>query len=266
MSLVSEPIARKISPIFFVLAGLCFLLPFAGVSCNTSTAKSALAPLLGSVPGAGGNQTAAFNSCLDALNNFNFVTYSGANLAFNTTPSTRSNSDLPNECQSLGGGSSSTPSASSANPFSDSEQAKLGVQPFALAALVLIIAGLVLSIFKLPMRGLLTAAAGLVAIVLLLLQNSRSKDLLSQKITESINAQGGGGSSSLLPSGIDFASLFQVNLAYGAIVCMVLLAVAALYNLASQFLGGSPSLAPAGGYSPSAPMPPPADPGAPPPG
>ena len=39
-AVVKDPAPRLISPIFFILAGLCFLLPFAGVSCNTAALKS----------------------------------------------------------------------------------------------------------------------------------------------------------------------------------------------------------------------------------
>jgi hypothetical protein len=240
MSLVSEPTARKISPIFYVVAVLCFLLPFAGVSCNTSAAKSALGPLLSS---GGGAQADAANKCIDALANYNFVTYSGVNLAFNTNPTVKSNSDAPADCQSLNSGSSSS---STSNPFGDSDQAKLGIQPFALGALILVLASLILGALKLPMRGVIVAATSVVAIVLLLLQQSKSKDLLTQKITESAASQGG---SSGLPAGMDIGSFFQVNLAYGALLCIAVLAIGALYNLASQFLGGGSSLAPAGAYA-----------------
>src|SRR4051794_9962177 len=114
MSLVSEPTARKVSPIFFVLAALCFLLPFAGVSCNTSAAKSALAPF---TSGSGGAQADATNKCLDALNNVNLVTYTGTNLVLGTAPSTKQSADLPGDCATLN--SSGSPTSSSNNLDAD---------------------------------------------------------------------------------------------------------------------------------------------------
>ena len=58
-----ETSSRRASPVLLVLAALCFLLPFIGVSCASSS-QSGLGPFPGGAPGA-----AQVSSCLSALVN-----------------------------------------------------------------------------------------------------------------------------------------------------------------------------------------------------
>ena len=130
---VGEDASRRVSPLFFVLALVCFFFTFAGVSCNTARAKQAVSSLSGL---GGGGTTAAnvqeLNRCLDALNGANLVTYSGFDFAFGRAPSELS--DIPSGCQS----GAVTPGTSSGAP----SQATIGLQPLDLLALIAVALGI----------------------------------------------------------------------------------------------------------------------------
>lgn len=242
---IAEPTARKISPLFFVLAALCFLLPFVGVSCNADAAKSTLGPLISASGGGNPQQTQQVNACLDALNNYNLATYSGANLALGSAPSVNNGSG-PEACKALGGSSSPTTAT-------NADDLKLGTQPLIAVVAICILAGLILGVLRLPFRGVITALLAILAIVVLLIQYGRESAAIADKI---VAASSKGGSSSI-PSGIDVSTFVKTNMGIGLILCLAVLAIAALYNLVAQFLGGSGrQLAPAtaggpGGYPPS---------------
>ena len=244
---IGEPTARKISPLFFVLAGLCFLLPFAGVSCNTDTAKSTLSPLIAASGGGNPQQVQQINACLDALNNYNLATYSGANLLTGSAPSVNNGSG-PEACKAVSGGTTSTATAT------DAGKLKLDTQPLLIAAAVCIVAAFLLGILRLPLRGLIVAGLSVAAIVLLLLQFSRESGLVSGKILAAANAGSGAGA---IPGGIDISSFVKTTMGIGLILCLVVLGLAALYSLASLAGGGGasrrataePGAAP-GGYPP----------------
>lgn len=228
-----EAKVRLLSPVLFLAAVLMFLLPFAGVSCNTSTAQSTIGSL-GQL--ASPQEQQAMKQCFDDLNNFNFATYTGVNLAFGTAPTV--NNDEPASCKALNQASGGT--ASSAT---DPNQAKTPIQPFALIAFVLAILGIIVGLLHFPLSRLLTATVAAAALVFLGLQLARQKDVINQVVQNSASSQG-----QQIP-GIDFSAFFNVNIGIGAWIAVVLLAVALLVNLASQLVGGAakPAAAAAGG-------------------
>jgi len=243
--------SKALSPVLFVAAALCFLLPFGGVSCNTTAAKT-LVNSAGS--SSGSSQVAQAGACLDALNGFNLATYSGLNLAFGTAGSTANTG--PAACQT--GTASTIPS--SVQP----DSVKTDVQPFILAAGAVIIAGLLLSVILLRqrrLRGLISALSAAIAGGLLIIGQVQ----VQKQITDKIAAQFSSGStSSSLPAGlnINFADYFNVNWAIGAFIVIAVLAVAFLLNLAAAIAGPGAAVTGLEGVMPDPPpwQPPPAPP------
>jgi hypothetical protein len=205
----------------FVAAALCFLLPFAGVSCNTTTARGVINSFGSS---SGGAQLAQTNACLDALNSFNLATYSGLNLALGTAPSTASSA--PAECRTL------TPSTSASAAALPANDAKLGPQPLVIAGGVAVIAALVLSLLLIGRQRsrvlLVMSAAGVAAALLIVAQL-----LAPKQITEKLGSAAT--TATPVPAGlsINFADYFNVHWAIGAFLVIALLAVALSLNLAA---------------------------------
>lgn len=242
---VKEPVRRVVSPIFFILAGLCFLLPFAGVSCNTAALRSE-ASIGQELGGSASSSSQALNACLDGLSNVNLVTYSGVNLVAGSSPTVVT--AVPPSCsafsQANGGSVSTSPGAGS--------QANLGIQWLLLIALAAMLAGLLLSLGRFALRGLAVAACAAGAIILLVVNQGQVSSEFLEKIDQ------GSGSAALLNG------YFNVTMGIGAILAIVALAIAVLYNLAAELAplvaAGSraaPVAAPATAYG----VPPPAPPG-----
>ena len=220
---------RGASPILLVLAALCFLLPFVGVSCNTSAAQGALGPALTQLGGSSG-QSAQANQCLQALTNRDLASYSGLNLAFGGNPSTPSN--LPG-CDSGTGSSGSSP-----------DQGSIGVQPLVLLAFILIIVGLLATPLRAPMRHLVAGGAALLAAVLILVDNSTVHTPIINKLSSS------GGSNSLSQLGAGSVSaFFDVHAALGFTLVLVALVLAILVNAA----GAAAVMRPTAGAAPAPP-------------
>jgi hypothetical protein len=235
---------RGASPILLVLAALCFLLPFVGVSCNTAAAQGALGPALTQLGGSG-SQSAQANECLQALTNRDLASYSGVNLAFGGNPSTPSN--LPG-CDSGTGSTSSSP-----------DQGNIGVQPLVLVAFILIVVGLLATLLRAPLRHLVAGGAALVAGVLILVDNSTVHTPIINKLSSS------GGSNSLAQLGAgSISAFFDVHAALGFTLVLVALVLAILVNAG----GAAAVLRPATGAAPPPPWDPPpgGPPGQPPPG
>lgn len=236
---------RGISPILFVLAILCFLLPFTAISCN-STAGASAAGALGSLGGT--NTTPQESACLTQLSSGrDFITYSGVNEVTGGDPST----DL-GACQSL---PSSTPSSGG--------NGNIGVQPLLLVALIVIVAGAVATLLRAPLRLAVAAGAALVAGVLVIVNNSTVHGAIQNKLNSS-NSGGSGSLSSLGITSID--TFFSIHAAIGFTLVLLALGLAFVVNVAGLAL----TLAPArgGGAAPPPPTwepPPQAPPGAPPP-
>lgn len=239
----------------FVAVALCFLLPFGGVSCNTTAAKTLINSAGSS---SGGALVAQAGACVDALNGFNLATYSGVNLAFGTAGSTARTG--PAACET--GTASTVPS--SVQP----DSVKTDVQPFILAAGVVVIAGLLLSVLLIRrgrMRGLISALSAAVAGGLLIIGQLQVQKQITNKIAAQFSS---GTASSSLPGGlsINFADYFNVNWAIGALIVIALLAVTLLLNVAAVITGPGAEPSAPEGLMP-APSPPPwQPPPAPPPG
>ena len=165
-AVVKDPAPRLVSPLLFILAGLCFLLPFAGVSCNTTAVKPEIASLseLGGATSAA--EQRAENACLDGLNGFDLWTYTGLNLAAGSDPKVAASE--PAACNNLsaaaGGTVSTTPSRAS--------DVNVGVQPLILVAVAAMVLGLLLSLFRYAIRGLVVAVLAIGAIALLFLAST----------------------------------------------------------------------------------------------
>jgi hypothetical protein len=244
--------SKALSPVLFVAAALCFLLPFAGVSCNTTTARGVINSFGSS---SGGAQLAQTNACLDALNSFNLATYTGLNLALGTAPSTASSA--PAECRTL------TPSTSASAATLPPNDAKIGPQPLVIAGGVAILAGMLLSLLLIGrqrFRALLVMSAAGVAAALLIVAQLLTPKQITDKLTASATT------ATAVPAGlnINFSDYFHVNWAIGAFIVIALLAAALLVNLAAVITGtGAAATAPEATRPPPSPapwQPPPAPP------
>jgi hypothetical protein len=210
---------RGVSPILFVLAALCFLLPFAAISCNTAAASSA-ASALGSL---GGSSTSpAQSACLNQLSSGkDFVTYSGVNMVTGSDPS----NDL----------SSCTQASSSS---SSSDKGSIGVQPLLLIALILIVVGAVSAALRAPLRLFVAGGAALLAFILVLVNNSTAHNAISNKLTSS----GSGSSGSLGSLGIgSIDTFFNIHAALGVTLALIALGLAFAANAIAFGLGLRPA-------------------------
>jgi hypothetical protein len=235
-----EKSARGVSPILLVLAALCFLLPFVGVSCNTAAGGAALGSALSQAGGLGNSgNAAAVTSCLQGLNGHDLVTYSGVNLLTGGTPTTVTN--IP------GCDTGSSPSASS----TVSKDAGIGVQPLIVVALLLILVGIVATAVRAPLRAVIAGGAALVAAVLIVINNSTVHTPILNKLTSSA----GGSSLSSLGIAGGLESFFSIHAAIGFLLVLIALLLAVAVNVAALALGSRLRLTTAG-----------SDWGAPPPG
>jgi hypothetical protein len=252
---VEEPVPPIVSPVLLVLAGLCFLLPFAGVSCNTSAVKEEIGSISSFSQAFGGegsvSMPAGLTGCLNSLDNFNLAAYTGLDLAAGSAPSAAGAE--PSGCSALTkeeGTSTSIPTSADAN------QIGLGAQPLLLVALVAMLLGLLLSLTRLALRGLLVAVAAAVAIILLAVEHGQVSTQVLDKISHSalnsisgtLAAHGTLGISNLLR--VEITNSFTVTVGIGFILALVALALVVLYNLAAQLVPLMSGGARAGGAVP----------------
>lgn len=204
--------SRGASPILLILAALCFLLPFVGVSCNTAAGGAALGSALSAAGGSGNSgNAAAANTCLQALNGKDLATYSGVNLLTGGNPTTSTN--IPG-CDSSASSTSTT-------------EGGVGVQPLVLVAFILILVGIIAAVLRPPMRGLLAGGAAVIAGVLLVINNATVHTQIINKLTQ------GSSGSSLSSLGISGGAdqFFNIHAALGFFLVLVALVLALLVNL-----------------------------------
>jgi hypothetical protein len=205
-----ERSARGASPVLLVLAALCFLLPFVGVSCNTAAAEAALGGAFSQAGGSAGSGNAgAATSCLEALTGHDLATYSGLNLLTGSNPSVATSI----------AGCGTTPAA-------PSTEGGIGAQPLIVVAFLLILVGMVATIVRGPTRGYVAGGAALVAAVLIIFANSAVHTPIVNKLT----ASAGGLSLSNLGSGaLGVANFLNIHPAIGfwLVPAALVLAVAA---------------------------------------
>jgi hypothetical protein len=205
----ADKAARGASPVLLVLAALCFLLPFVGVSCN----GSALQGLASSLPGA--SDGAQASACLSTISNTDLYTYSGLNLATGSAPSTVT---IPSSCSSTTGGSSTS-----------SDTPTVGVQPLLVLALVLIVVGIVATVLRPRLRYVVGAASALVAAILVIAGNSAVHGAVSDRI--SALASRSGDTSGLSLQGLGgVGSFFNIHAAIGFTLILVALFLALAAN------------------------------------
>lgn len=218
-AIVEERTARRISPVFFVAAIVCFFFTFAGVSCNTDAAKTTLSGV-NALGGSGSANNDALTKCIDALKGVNIANYSGFNLVFGSSPSVLTTA--PSGCPK---------NTTSGLPTSGSD-INLGVQPLAVASFAAIAFALLVSEFgffgllKAPFRGVLTTLLAVAGVVTILLEQGHVQGAITSKVS-SVTAGSG--------SNFNIASYFIVNngIAYYALIAV--LGVAALYNAICAF-------------------------------
>jgi hypothetical protein len=206
-----ETSARAVSPVLLALAALCFLLPFVGVSCNTTAAEAALGSAFSQAGGSAGSGNAgAATSCLEALSGHDLASYSGLNLLTGSNPSVATSIA---GC----GTTSATPSA----------EAGIGTQPLIVVAFLLIVVGMVATILRGPPRGYAAGGAALVAAVLIILATSAVHTPIVNKLT----ASAGGLSLSNLGSGaLGVASFLNIHPAIGFWLVLAALVLAVVAN------------------------------------
>lgn len=239
--------SRGASPILLVLAALCFLLPFVGVSCNSSSLQG----LAGSLPGGSASNTQSA-ACLSAISNTDLYTYSGVNLATGSAPSTAT---LPQSCSTTAGGTQNS-----------SETPTVGVQPLLILVLVLIVLGIAATILRSPLRYATALAAALAAAILVIVNNSVTHNAVSDKITELANKSSG--SSTLGLQGVGgVGSFFNIHAAIGVTLILIALLLTVVVNAAGLIAGSGLRMAhaPPGTGAPAEATAPPPPPGAEPP-
>ena len=172
--------SRGVSPLLLLLAALAFLLlPVIGVSCNTQAAQPLLGAAVSSLSGgsAGSAQLQQAQGCLAALSNRDLVAYSGTSLAFGRNPNVDSSS--PSSCNF---GNSSTGSGSAGL---NTAQNGVGVQPLFLAGLIVLIAGVLCTVLRAPVRNLAVGAAAVVSAALFLVGASAVHGAINDQINSS---------------------------------------------------------------------------------
>jgi hypothetical protein len=274
-AVVKDPAPRLVSPILFILAGLCFLLPFAGVSCNTAAATTELGSLSSISQQLGGgvssSQSQALTGCLNSLGNYDLATYTGLDLTTGSSPSVTTAE--PSGCSAL-----SSQAQASVPTSTDASQIGIGVQPLLLVALAAMLLGLILSLTRFAFRGLLVAASAVAAIVLLAVEHgqvsSQILDRISHSVFASISGSGqvgsllGGDASTYLTAAV--STYFTITVGIGLILAIAALAVVAVYNLAAQLVQlvsngtgprplaaytGGPAAPPGAGWAGGSPLP-----------
>lgn len=217
---------RGASPILLVLAALCFLLPFMGVSCNTSAGSAALGSL-GSVGASGDSSGAAASAaCLQALNGRDLYVYSGLNMVTGSDPTAQT--DIPG-CPTTSSANSTSPLAVS--PTAQTPTLGIGVQALTVIVLLLIIVGVVCSAVRGRGGRLIAAGAALLAAILVVVNNSTAHTAVVNKLDSSL---GGGAGGSLSSAGLGSAtidSFFNIHAGLGFLLILIALAFALLANL-----------------------------------
>jgi hypothetical protein len=218
--------ARRASPILLVLAVLCFLLPFIGVSCNTSAGSAVLGSLGAS---ADTSNAAASAACLKALNGHDLYVYNGLNLVTGSDPTVQT--DIPG-CPTTSSSNSTSPLAIS--PSAQPPTLGIGVQVVMVLVLLLIVVAIIGGAVRGRAGRALAGGAALLAIVLVLVNNSTAHSAIVDKLNSS--ASGGAGGS--LPSaalGGTIDSFFTVHAALGFTLILVALGLAVVANLVAVF-------------------------------
>ena len=229
---LAEKTARRLSPMLLIGVLACFFFAFAGVSCNTAVAKSALGGLSALGGSSSSTNTAEIQRCVDALGQVDLVTYSGFNLAFGTTPSVLTTP--PSGCS--GSGSPSLPTPSS---VPGAGQAALGVQPLTLVAFIAIVLALGVGVLvftgrvQAAPRALATTVLALLALVMLVLEQAHLQNAIVDKLS-SVSAGAG--------APFSITTFFNVDNGAAYVVALAMLGLVALYNAAAGLFSPRPAV------------------------
>jgi hypothetical protein len=241
---------RGASPMLLVLAALCFLLPFVGVSCNTSAASAALGSL-GSIGGSGNSSGAAVSAaCLQALNGHDFYNYSGLSMVTGSEPTAQV--DVPG-CPTTSSSSPTSPLAVS--PSAVAPPLGIGVQPVMVGVLVLIVVGILGGALRGRAGRFAAGGAALLAAVLVIVNNSTAHAAIVNKLDSSSAANG-----SLQSAGLGGAidAFFNIHAALGFTLILVALGLTVVANAVALMVESRPLSAawPRGGAPPAGAFPP----------
>jgi hypothetical protein len=215
-SVVGERASRLLSPAGFILALVCCVFTFAGVSCNTATAKQAVSGFAGSAAGATSAQVTAVDQCLDELGATNLVSYSGISLMIGGSPSRLT--QLPAGCRQSGSGSNQS--------LSPAEVA-VPAQPLGIGALAAmgagVLLGAVLLLLRLRARVRLTLALllGALAFLLLLFNQLHAHAVISRTLDAAAAGRG---------APFSIVEFFTVNDGIAWFLALAALAAGVLYN------------------------------------
>jgi hypothetical protein len=237
MSATAERSARGASPILLVLAALCFLLPFVGVSCNTAAGSPLVGGVLSQAGGSGLSGAPAAGTItrcvVQALSGRDLATYSGINLLTGSDPTTATE---PSGCTS----STSTP------------RAAIGVQPLIVAAAILILVGILATALPGRLRPAVAGSAALAAAVLVAVNNAG----VHTPILSRLSAGRGDTFSSLGVTG-RIETFFNIHAAIGFTLVLLALAVAVAVNAVALAMGSAARLDALPASPPGNPPPPP---------
>ena len=218
--------SRGISPLLLLLAGLAFLLPMIGVSCNTAASGAAISSAVGN-----SQQSQQAQQCLSELSGKDLVTYSGTTLSFGGTPGT-----------DAGGFSDCDTGATSTAP-SNPADADIGVQPLLIAALVAIVVGIVASALRDRIRPVVAGVAAVVSLVLLIAGTNTATSAILDKLSSSAShsvPNGDLGVAGLLRTFFDIHPAIGYWLILIALVLVILVNAAALLATLSAARSHSP--------------------------
>jgi hypothetical protein len=250
MSNAVERSTRGASPILLVLAALCFLLPFMGVSCNTSAGSAALGSL-GSVGASGDSSGAAASAaCLQALNGRDLYVYSGLNMVTGSDPTAQTN--IPG-CPTTSSSNSTSPLAIS--PTAQTPTLGIGVQALMVVVLLLIVVGVVGGAVRGRSGRFIAAGAALLAAILAVVNTSTAHTAIVNKLNSSV---GGGAGGSLSAAGLGngtIDSFFNIHAALGFTLILIALGFAVLANLVALIVESGVRLAAAAPHAGTPPLP-----------
>jgi hypothetical protein len=208
---------RGISPSLLVIAALCFLLPFVGVSCNAGATRAALGNALSQIGGAAGP---AVIQCEQSLSSDDLVSVTGVDLLTGSSPSVLSN--LPG-CQTT------FPSQSGLIPG-------FGVHALLMIALILILAGILAVLLRARWRSPVAGGAALIAAALIVINNLSVQSSILDSIQQA--------SAALPPaaeSTPDMGSVLNVHAAVGFWLAVGALILTIGVNAAALLLARRPA-------------------------
>lgn len=214
-SIFGERAANTVSPSLLLVAALCFLLPFAAVSCDTAKVRGD--PRLAGVPPAA---RTVIDRCIDAVKGRHIIGYSGYDLVAGADPTVET-----------GGITACNPRGADAASQATGTIVNIGHQGPLVAALAVLVLGMVVAVLPFRGRGYAVAAICAAAIALLAAGFARIQGEVSDRLGTNLQSLLGQGTSLLPPDA------FVVTPSYGLWLSAAVIAVAAAYNVVVELAG-----------------------------